>query len=414
MSDTRQGRTYEIVLWGATGFTGKLTAEYLARHAPEDLRWAIAGRNRQKLEATRAELAAIAPRFAELPILEGDSHDRASLARIASETAVVCTTVGPYMTYGKTLVEVCAEAGTSYCDLTGETPFIREMLDLHHTAAKSTGARIVHCCGYDSIPSDLGTFMMQEAAIERFGRPCRVVKNYIGRTKGGLSGGTAASMLTIMEAAQDKAVRRVLGHPYGLNPKGERKGPDGSDPKGVSYDPEIPCFTAPFVMAAINTRVVRRTNALLEFRYGRAFEYVEKMMLPYSPKGLALATGISAGITGMVVGLAVPPIRNLIRERYLPAPGEGPSREERERGYFNHHLFGSVETKDGAAAFLRGKVVGVNDPGYGETAKMLSESALCLARDPLTSEGGVLTPAVAMGPQLLERLRRAGMTFEIR
>jgi len=312
------------------------------------------------------------------------------------------------------LVEVCVEAGTSYCDLTGETPFIREMLDLHHAAARESGARIVHCCGYDSIPSDLGTFMMQEAAIERFGKPCHLVKNYVGRTRGGFSGGTAASMLTIMEAAKDSSVRRVLGHPYGLNPKGERKGPDGSDPKGVSYDPEIPCFTAPFVMAAINTRIVRRSNALFDYRYGRSFEYVEKMMMPYSPKGLALATGLSAGLTGLMVGLAVPPVRNLIRERFMPAPGEGPSREERESGYFNHHLFGAAETEDGAQVFLRGKVVGVNDPGYGETAKMLGESAQCLARDPLDGDGGVLTPAVAMGQPLLERLRRAGMTFEVR
>jgi len=409
MSDAPRDRTYEIVLWGATGFTGQLTAEYLARHAPDDLRWALAGRNLRKLEDVRADLERIAPRLADLPLLQGDSFDRDSLARIARETAVVCTTVGPYMKYGKALVEACVEAGTSYCDLTGETPFIREMLDLHHAAARSSGSRIVHCCGYDSIPSDLGTLMIQEAAIERFGRPCRKVKNYVGRTKGGFSGGTAASMLELMEAAKDPSVRKVLGHPYGLNPEGERKGPDGSDPRGVDYDAEVPCFTAPFVMAAINTRIVRRSNALLDYRYGRDFEFLEKMMLPASPKGMAMATGITAAMTGMIVGLAVPPIRELLRQRVLPGPGEGPSKEERESGYFNHHLFGEA----GPAEQLGAKVVGVNDPGYGETAKMLAESALCLARDPLTSEGGILTPASAMGQPLIERLRAAGMTFEV-
>ncbi|MEM1029628.1 MAG: saccharopine dehydrogenase NADP-binding domain-containing protein [Myxococcota bacterium] len=409
MSDRR----YEIVVWGATGYTGRLTADYIARHGPGDLRWALGGRNRDKLEALRSELVASAGVAADLPLVVGDSHDPSRLAEIAAETDVVCTTVGPYLKYGRALVDACVAAGTHYCDLTGETPFIREMIDRHHRRAGETGARIVHCCGYDSIPSDLGAFMLQEAAHERFGRPCVTVKNYVGRSKGTVSGGTVASMLTIAELASDPRVRRVLGHPYGLNPEGERQGPDGSDAVGLGIDRDVGCFTAPFVMAAINTRIVRRTNALLDYRYGRAFRFEEKMMLPLSAPGFAMASAFTVGMAGLLAGMAIPPVRSLLRDRVLPAPGEGPTAQQRDEGYFNHHLFGTVDTPDGGTRTLRGEVVGVNDPGYGETSKMLAESALCLARDPLTSEAGVLTPAVAMGTHLLTRLRDAGMTFSV-
>ena len=406
------GRLFEIVLMGATGFTGALVAEYLVRHGPRDLRWAIAGRDRAKLEAVRRRLAELGGP-PELPLVVADSHDRAALDALAGDTKVVCTTVGPYALHGGDLVAACANQGTHYCDLTGEPQWIRRMIDAHHDRASDTGARIVHCCGFDSIPSDIGCFMLQEAAIERYGQPLERIKFFLGRNRGGLSGGTAASMVNLLEEARDPTVRRVLGHPYGLNPAGEQSGPDGSDPKGVGRDPEVPCFTAPFVMAAINTRIVRRSNALMGYRYGRGFRYGEQMSFPYTAKGLAMATAFTAAMAGFLAVAAMPPTRKLLVDRVLPASGAGPTREERENGFFEVRLIGHGKTRDGAEITMGARVEGHQDPGYGETSKMLGESALCLARETLDSSGGVLTPASAMGRPLLERLRRAGMRFDV-
>lgn len=412
-SDGGGMRPLEIVVMGATGFTGALVAEYLARHAPRDLRWAIAGRNRDKLEAVRRGLTEHRADLAELPIIVADSHDRAALDAVARQAKVVCTTVGPFAQHGSELVAACVDHGTHYCDLTGEPQWIRRMIDAHHERARETGARIVHCCGFDSIPSDIGCLMLQEAAMERHERPLHRVKFFMGKMRGGFSGGTIASLSNVLEEARDPAVRRVLGHPYGLNPEGEQSGPDGSDPKGVGRDLELPGFTAPFLMAAINTRIVRRSNALMGFRYGRDFQYSEHMSFPYSPKGLVMATAVAAGIAGLAGMLVVPATRSLLLDRVLPSPGEGPSREERENGFFEARLIGHGRRADGAEFTMRGRIEGQQDPGYGETAKMLSESALCLARDPLAEVSGVLTPASAMGRRLLERLRAAGMRFEI-
>ena len=264
-----RSRPHDLVLWGATGFTGEIVAEYLVRwaaaHPDVGLRWALAGRNQAKLEQVRSRLVSIDPTAAELPLITGDSHDRASLDAIARDASVVCTTVGPYAQYGAELVAACVEHGTDYCDLTGENHFIRRMIDAHQTAAEASGARIVNCCGFDSIPSDLGTLVLQDAAEKRHGRPCDRVTLYVDRVKGGMSGGTIASMKNLMEEAEkDPEVRRIFGHPYALNPEGEREGPDGSDARGVGRSPDGR-WTAPFVMAAINTRIVRRSNALLGY-----------------------------------------------------------------------------------------------------------------------------------------------------
>lgn len=417
-SDPKRGngttRPYDLVLFGATGFTGSLVAEYLAGHAPPSLRWALAGRSREKLEAVRQSLGMAQPRLAELPLLVADSHDRASLDRVAQEARVVCTTVGPYALHGAELVAACVDAGTHYCDLTGEVHFIRRMIDAHHERAQQTGARIVHCAGFDSIPSDLGCLMLQEHALATFGAPCNVVRFSLTKNRGGVSGGTVASMLNLLdEARRDRSVLRTVGHPYALNPQGEQTGPDGSDQRGIGWDADAGAITAPFVMAAINTRVVRRSNALFGYRYGRDFSYSEVTSLPASPKGALTAAGLTFGLGGLLLAANVPPLRRALEKR-LPKPGEGPSRRARERGFFEVELRGTGTRPSGEPFEVRGVVAGTQDPGYGETAKMLGESALCLASDALSSAGGVLTPAVALGMTLVNRLRSAGMTFDVR
>ena len=405
-------RKFDVVVFGATGFTGRLVAEYLAKAAPT-LRWALAGRSRGKLEEVRRTLAAIDGRLAELELLLADAADPVALAAVAKEARVVCTTVGPYLKYGRALAAACAAAGTDYCDLTGETPFVRASIDENHARAQSTGARIVHCCGFDSIPSDLGTLMLAGAYRAR-ARQIASADLFVGPMRGAASGGTIASVLTMFEqAAADPSIRRLAGDPYALLPDREQdRGPDGGDQLGVRFDERLGEWTGPFVMAAINTRVVRRSNALLGFLYGRGFRYSEAMSLGRGARGLLRAGTLTAGLGGFLAAAVTGPGRGLLG-RLLPAPGEGPDKEARDRGYFRIRILGEAE---GAPALrLVAKVEGKSDPGYGETAKMLGESALCLAldRERLPSQTGVLTPASAMGEPLLERLRAAGMVFSV-
>jgi short subunit dehydrogenase-like uncharacterized protein len=408
-------RSFDVLLWGATGFTGQLVAEYLARHhgVGRELRWALGGRSREKLEKVRTALEAVDPRARELPLVLGDGADRASLDRLAVDASVVCSTVGPYALYGRELVAACVEAGTDYCDLTGEAQFVRAMIDAHHERAAATGARIVHCCGYDSIPSDLGTLMLQDRARTKHGAPCTEVKHFAGEAKGGMSGGTAASMVAMVdEASRDPRVRRLLNDPYSLDPDRGERGPDGHDQRGVRWDADLGMWTGPFLMAAINTRVVRRTNALLDYAWGRDFRYREAMSFGRGAKGWLLAAGVSAGTALGLAAVAVPPVRRIAAKRVLPAVGEGPSKAVRDAGFFVSRFVGTLPDGGGK---LRGTVRGTSDPGYGETAKMLGESAVCLARDgdAIPKRGGVLTPGSCMGMRLVERLRAAGMTFDV-
>ncbi len=407
-------RPYEIILFGATGFTGKLVAEYLVKHAPADLRWALAGRGREKLEAVRAGLAREDARAASLPILLGDSQDQASMDALAKATQVVCTTVGPYIKYGHALAAACANHGTHYCDLTGEVPFMREVIDRHHARARETGARIVHTCGFDSIPSDLGVLVIHERA-KALGKKLAWVRFFAGETKGGFSGGTVASILALIDAAKrDPGMRRILRDPYALDPDPKAAGPDGPDQLGVRFDPDLGMWTGPFVMAAVNTRVVRRSNALLGHAYGPSFRYSEAMSFGKGPKGFVTASAVSAGLIAFLAAASLRPTRRLLEKTVLPGSGEGPSKEAREAGYFRIRFVAETEADGGVPVRITGRIEGKSDPGYGETAKMLSESALCLARDgtSLAPGGGVLTPASAMGMRLVERLRSAGMVFE--
>lgn len=394
--------TFDIVLFGATGFTGRLVAEYLNAHGG-DLRWALAGRNRAKLEAVQAQLGR-----EDLPLFVGDSHEPETLRPIVRQAKVVISTVGPYSRHGTPLVEQCVEAGVGYCDLTGEIPWIGEMVDRFHERAEETGARIVHCCGFDSIPSDLGTLMLADHLEREHGRTLARVRFRVGKMKGGASGGTIASAFEVMEAARDRRIRAMLVDPYALVPA--RRGEGGRERMGFGKDDDRGRWTGPFVMAVVNAKIVRRSNALMKWRYGRDFEYEEAVDVGRGAGGFVRSVGLSAGLAA-ATGIASRPAGRKLLNRFVPQPGEGPSQEQRERGMFRIHLFG--ESDGDPPIPVRGLVAGVQDPGYGETAKMLSESGLCLARDDLPKRGGVLTPASAMGMTLVERLRRAGMTFEV-
>jgi short subunit dehydrogenase-like uncharacterized protein len=397
---------FDLVLFGATGFTGRPVAEYLVKKRPA-LRWALAGRSREKLERVRRDLTDLDSAAKDLPLVVGDSLDAASVDAMVRRTRVVCSTVGPYVRYGGPLVAACAERGVHYCDLTGETPFIRAAIDAHHERAIATGARIVPCCGFDSIPSDLGVCMLHDAFVQQ-GQGLTEAHFRVVKMKGGASGGTVASMLDLFATASDPKVRRALGDPYGLNPAGAPRGKDRGDQNGPRLDPDTGHWTAPFVMAAINTRVVRRSNALLGFPYGEGFRYDEATDTGSGPAGFARAVAMSAGL-GVFGATAILPVGRALLSRLLPAPGEGPSREQRESGGFRV----AIHAKGSRGDRLTGVVEASRDPGYGATSIMIGESALCLAQDELPARGGVLTPASCMGMVLVERLRKAGMTFRV-
>ncbi|MBM7113289.1 saccharopine dehydrogenase family protein [Archangium primigenium] len=403
---------FDVIVWGATGFTGRLVADYLARtQDTHRARWALAGRDRAKLEQVRASLGAA---HAELPLVLADARDAASLDALVGRTRVIISTVGPYARHGSELVAACARNGTDYCDLTGEVHWMRRMIDAHHTQARESGARIVHTCGFDSIPSDLGVLMMQEAMRERHGSHLDQVRYYTVKMSGGVSGGTAASMTQMFdELEKDPSLRRVMGNPHALDPEPRRGRPEERDQMGLRYSEELGQWTGPFFMASVNTRVVRRSNALLGYPWGKDFLYSEASAFGRGVKGLLTASGMVAGLGAFFGVASVPALRRQLEKHVLPAPGEGPTPEQREKGYFVVKLLGEGTSQAGARVRLEGKVAAKGDPGYAATSRMLAEAALCLAFDDVKAEGGVLTPASSMGTTLIERLRRAGMTFDV-
>ncbi|WP_395106136.1 saccharopine dehydrogenase family protein [Actinomadura sp. SCN-SB] len=382
-------RPYDIVLFGATGFTGGLTADYLALHAPPGTRWALAGRNPAKLEATRRRLAAAEPALKDLPLLHADSTDVASLEDVARASRVVVSTVGPYVRYGEPLVAACAQAGTDYLDLTGEPTFVDRMYVKYHAEAVRSGARLVHACGFDSIPSDLGTLFTVQKLPE--GVPLRV--ECFMRLSASFSGGTAHSALAIVSdlremARAERERREVEPRPENRRIHLARRPRPRTRVKG---------WTLP--MSTLDPQVVARSAAALD-RYGPDFTYGQYL----ATRRLASAAGLAAGV-GVAATLAqLPPTRALL-ERLATAPGEGPSAEQRERSWFRATFVG-----EGGGESVVTEVAG-GDPGYGETAKMLAESALCMAHDDLPETAGQLTTATAMGDALIGRLQRAGITF---
>jgi len=403
---------FDLVVFGATSFVGQILCRYLLDQfgAGGTLRWAAAGRSQDKLEALRSGLG---PEARNLPLLAADAQDPASLESMCRQARVVVSTVGPYALYGEPLVKACAGSGTDYCDLTGEVQWIRRMIDRYGDAAQESGARIVHCCGFDSIPSDLGVYFLQRESMRRLGQPCTRVKMRVRAMRGGFSGGTVASLMNaIKEASSDPALRKELANPYSLCPKGDRRGPRQPDVKAADFDDSFGAWVAPFVMSKINTRIVHRSNALLGHAYGREFAYDEAVLTGKGTKGRLNATGMATALGAFVVAGALPPTRWVLERFFLPAPGEGPSPEAQASGFFDLRFHG--ETADGRS--LRAKVTGDRDPGYGSTAKMLGQAAACLAQDVGKDDkpGGFWTPATIFGDRLVERLEAdAGLTFEV-
>lgn len=401
-----------IVVFGATSFVGQILTRYLFdRHGVGGaVQWAIAGRSEDKLRSLRSALGADA---ADLPLVVADAADEAALAAMCATTRVVVSTVGPYALYGSPLVKVCARTGTDYCDLTGEVQWIARMIAAHEAEARRSGARIVHCCGFDSIPSDLGVHVLQREAQRRYGQPCTRVKLRIAAMRGGFSGGTAASMMNaVREATADPAVRRLMGNPFATCPDAGAGRPRQPQVNFAEYDDEAGSWVAPFVMAAINTRVVHRSNALSGDAYGHDFVYDEAMMTGAGAKGRLSAMGIGVGLGAFVGAAALPPTRWLLERFVVPKPGEGPSPQAQERGFYDFRFFGT--TADGRP--LRLKVTGDRDPGYGSTSKMLGEAAAALALDlPKAGlAGGFWTPSTALGDRLVERLTaHAGLSFQV-
>lgn len=411
MGSPEQERDHDVVVFGATGFVGRLTAEYLAASAPEGVRIALAGRSQDKLERTRADLGT---RAADWPLIVADSSDEQAMAHMAGSTRAVATTVGPYLRYGLPLVAACAAAGTHYADLTGEVLFIRRAIDDYDAAARASGARIVTSSGFDSIPSDLGVLALHEHARANGLGDLQETTTVVKAMRGGVSGGTIDSLRgQLEEGRRDSDARRVLLDPYGLSPDRSAEPDLGSerDPTFVVHDPKLGGYLAPFVMGLINTRVVRRSNALQDYAYGRQLRYRELMLAGGLPLGPVKAAGITGGLGALVAGMSFAPTRKVLNH-LLPDPGEGPSEAAREKGYFKFDIHS--QTSGGQRIVCEIRATG--DPGYKATAVMLGEAALALAldEDSLPAAAGVLTPATAMGDVLTNRLRAAGHSYEVR
>ena len=399
MNDTLD-RNFDLVIYGATGFTGALVAEYL-HQTQSGLSWAIAGRSQRKLDLLKDRINA-----PDLETIVADSESSDDMRRLVTSTRVVISTVGPYARFGTPLVEACAAEGTHYCDLTGEPQWMASIFERVSPLAEETGARLIHCCGFDSIPSDLGVFVAQQRMMNKHGLFATKVSGRMGKSKGAVSGGTVASMLLAVEqAVSDPIARKVLNDPYGLYPSELSPGSDGPDQRGVRWDDRFESWTGPFVMAAINSKVVRRSNALASLVYGADFSYDESLLVDNRRSGLLMAGGMSIGMAA----LAIPPLRRLISKR-LPQPGEGPSVSERENGFFEFfvHAHHPTDSEKDVRICVQGK----RDPGYGATSRMLAQAGLSLAFDDLDVEGGIWTPASALGNHLVNRLADVDITFE--
>ena len=399
----------DLIVFGATGFTGRLVAEYLnaTYGVGREVSWAMAGRSKDKLATVRDLIGA----DKSLPLLEADASDAAALAGLVSQAKCIITTVGPYQRHGQPLASACAKAGTDYVDLCGEPAWMAQMISLLQAPAQASGARIVFSCGFDSIPFDLGVVFLQDEAMRRFGKPLSRVRGRVKVIKGGPSGGTIASGLATFEAAsRDQAVARIMADPFALTPG--FRGPNQPEGDSAAYDEKAKSWTGPFVMATINTKNVHRTNALRGHPWGTDFIYDERMLTGDGKKGELRAKALARSNYVQNMLLAFAPARALLGRFVLPKPGTGPSKHQRETGRYEVLFIG--ETADGQT--LRATVKGDRDPGYGSTSKMISESALCLVNDTDRSKtaGGVWTAGAAMGLALVRRLQaNAGLSFSI-
>jgi short subunit dehydrogenase-like uncharacterized protein len=404
------GRDLDVVVFGATGFVGRLVAHYLADNAPTGVRIGLAGRSARRLADVRAKLGRSAERW---PLLVADAGDLRSVAAMAEATRVVATTVGPYLRYGTPVVEACARAGTDYADLTGEVLFVRESLDRWDQVASSTGARIVHSCGFDSVPSDLGVLLLFQRARSDGEGTLEDTRLVVTSMKGGFSGGSVDSMrVTAERVAADRRLLRVLADPYSLSPDRAAEPDVGapSDLPRIGRDPDLGVWTGPFVMASYNTRVVRLSSALRGWAYGSGFRYQECMSYGRGAAAPVRAAATGAGLAALVAGMGFGPTRAVL-DRLLPRPGEGPSEQTRRGGRFRME----ISTRTSTGARYRAVVAASGDPGYQATAVMLGESALSLALDAAEDprRAGVLTPSVGIGDPLVHRLRAAGFTLDV-
>ena len=401
---------YDLIVFGATSFVGQILTDYLAKNygVNGDVKWAIAGRSESKLNDVKATLGSGA---ADLPVLIADAADETALIAMCEQTKAVISTVGPYALYGEPLIKACVSTGTDYCDLTGEVQWISRMIKRYEDQAKESGARIVHCCGFDSIPSDMGVWFLQQQAEETFGEPCQDVRMRVKVAKGGLSGGTVASMINIAkEMGADPKLRKELANPFSICPPEHRSKTRQPSLKSAEFDKDFGVWLAPFVMGAINTRVVHRSNAVQGARYGKEFTYDEAIMTGKGTKGRLTAYGVVAALGAFLTASAIKPTRWVV-EKLVPQPGEGPTPEAQEAGFYDIRFIG--RTQNGKTMIT--KVTGDRDPGYGSTAKMLGEAGVCLAQD-IGDElpGGFWTPSSAMSDKLHTRLTsNAGLTFEL-
>ena len=385
-------REFDVVIFGASGYTGKLVAEYMHDQYGDDqsIKYAIAGRNTEKLLEVKKDLNL----NEDITILEVDSTDLDSLDKMTTSAKCILTTVGPYQLYGSKLVESCAKNGTDYVDLTGEPGWMYEMINAHKETAQKSGARLVFSCGFDSIPFDLGVYFVQNAAKEKFGKPAPHVRGRVKAMNGEFSGGTIASLGATMSTLKEKPeLIKVLANPFSLTEGFE--GPSQLDDSKPLLDEKMNMWLAPFVMAPINTKNIHRSNALLDHAYGKDFCYDEMMIAGEGDEGEQIAKAMSSG--------------NPMGGDNVPQPGEGPSKESREQGNYDVLFFADLE--EGS---IGARVTGDMDPGYGSTSKMIAESALCLVQDCSNLVGGIYTPAPSMGEKLIDRLiKKAGLTFDI-
>lgn len=407
---------YDLVVFGASSFVGQILTRYLAEYfstQQEQLRWAIAGRSQQKLQELKSGLGALGE---SLPILIADASNPAELNALCAQTRVVVSTVGPYALYGEPLIQACVTNGTDYCDLTGETQWIKKMIEKYQDQAQQSGARIVHCCGFDSVPSDMGVYYLQQQAQQQFNAPATQVSMRVKRLKGGASGGTVASLINVIqEAAADPALRKDLVNPYVLCPPDHGNSQRQIYIKTAKFDLDFNAWIAPFVMAAVNERVVHRSNALSGNAYGSNFSYNEAMLTGEGLKGRFKALGVVSGLGVFMLAAVSKPLSQLMERYMLPKPGEGPTPEQQRTGCFDLRFVGKTD----AGQILKIKVTGDRDPGYGSTGKMLGQAALSLAIDHVKEGqktgrgGGFWTPATMFDDRFIQRLtKHAGLTFE--
>ena len=409
-------RKYNLVVMGATGFTGKLVVEYLLNNYGVDNKefsWAIAGRNKRKIELLKRSLEDISPKAKDIPEFIADSNNIESLNKMTSKCDVVISTVGPYLKYGHLLVESCANNGTHYCDLTGEAPFIKESIDKFHNLAKANNCKIIHSCGFDSIPSDIGVLLLQNAFISEFGEPCDEIKLYVRGMRGGFSGGTIESIINIYDyVAMKPKLNSSLKNPFSLAPDFDyQDSPQDPSLKTLKWDANINQWICPFAMSGINTKIVRRSNGLMNHPYGHKFKYSEVVSFPRGIKGFISGLMMTMGLGFLKISIHFKPVLYILRKFYLPSPGEGPSRSERENGFFKLKLTGYRN-----GVHMKSLVVnGDSDAGYSGTAKMITESALSiiLNNDEIPNNYGVLTPASAIGEIIEKRLSENGITYKI-